>query len=191
MKEEKKKKILSVGLIVLLTMVCLFGPAETSEMGTMGFAGIQAEASAMVTESLKHATFYGKETYEWADNGRLEFDCGDSYKGGLVYGELDGTGTYTYKNVGTYKGDFTFGQRAGEGTFTWKDGSLYKGEWYEDRMDGIGVYRSSDGYKLDGVFTRNKFTDGFLEFTKSGNTYQYEVANGKFTKQITIKYKNG
>ena len=60
MKEEKKKKILSVGLIVLLTMVCLFGPAETSETGTMGFAGIQAEASAMVTESLKHATFYGK-----------------------------------------------------------------------------------------------------------------------------------
>ena len=35
MKEEKKKKILSVGLIVLLTMVCLFGPAETSETGTM------------------------------------------------------------------------------------------------------------------------------------------------------------
>ena len=66
MKEEKKKKILSVGLIVLLTMVCLFGPAETSEMGTMGFAGIQAEASAMETESLKHATFYGKETYDWS-----------------------------------------------------------------------------------------------------------------------------
>ena len=62
---------------------------------------------------------------------------------------------------------------------------------YYSKSYGIGVYRSSDGYKLDGVFTRNKFTDGFLEFTKSGNTYQYEVANGKFTKQITIKYKNG
>ena len=173
-------------MIGALTAASLLGTDNSEKIS------LEAQASEMVTETLNHATYYGTGDFDWASEGKLEFDCGDTYTGGLSFGDLNGTGTYTYKNIGTYKGDFDLGQRAGEGTFTWKDGSTYSGDWYDDCMDGEGVYQSvKKGIKLKGIFYGNKFTDGALVYKKNGNVYQYRIEDGKFTNKIYIKYKNG
>lgn len=103
-----------------------------------------------------------------------------SYKGNFANGNLNGSGTMLYPNIGSYIGGFENGKKSGDGQFLWIDGDKFSGTWVNDQMDGQGLYTFSDGSTLSGNFKAN-VPQGTLTYTYQGKTYSTVWYNGACT----------
>ena len=45
----------------------------------------------------------------------------------------------TFANRGVYSGNFVKNEIQGYGTYEWRDGRVYKGQWKVYNMDGEGI----------------------------------------------------
>jgi hypothetical protein len=131
--------------------------------------------------------------------GEMKNDQG-VYEGTFVDGQMNGYGTFSWKNGMKYVGEFSNGLH-GQGTFTWPDGSVYVGQFTNDRLtgdgkltypssfeDGAGVYVGSfvnwkrhglgkwvsDSFEFEGEWKDGKPVNGLISLP-SGETWLGDV----------------
>lgn len=146
-------------------------------------------------------------------NAKISYKDGSSYDGGLVEGNLSGTGTMKLANGESYVGDFKDGKREGNGKYNWESGASYDGAWAGDQMSGTGTYSYADESYASGTFDKNEFISGsyylkndFGAYTftitdkeptavkmelEGGTVYEGDISDGELTGQANIKYSNG
>ena len=56
----------------------------------------------------------------------LLFEDGNTFEGKWKFGNMNGFGQYTWKEIGSYKGNWLDGKKHGYGTMAWLDGSKYE-----------------------------------------------------------------
>ncbi len=62
----------------------------------------------------------------------------------------------TIEENASYAGEFSFGNINGIGTFNFKDGRKYEGEWRNNKMHGYGKINWPDGKWFEGSFFEDK-----------------------------------
>ena len=73
---------------------------------------------------------HGFGTYVWT----TEKHYGDSYTGQWVHGKIHGSGTFSWKKLGTrFIGEYVNGKRQGPGVIVYSDGVVEKGVWENDK----------------------------------------------------------
>ena len=78
------------------------------------------------------------------------------FKGEILNGKPNGTGTLTYSDGKKYMGEWKNGEPNGLGIFSSPDGGKYEGEWENEEMEGQGIFTLPDGMKYMGEFKNGK-----------------------------------
>jgi hypothetical protein len=78
------------------------------------------------------------------------------FKGEILNGKPNGTGTLTYSDGKKYMGEWKNGEPNGLGIFSSPDGGKYEGEWENGEMEGQGIFTLPDGMKYMGEFKNGK-----------------------------------
>lgn len=102
-----------------------------------------------------------------------------SYDGNWKGGEMEGMGTYLFRDGNTYSGEFHKNRPEGKGSTSYTDGQQYDGEWKAGRYEGHGESISSGGsaYVGDFAFGR-RHGRGRLTFP-SGLEYEGDFYDGR------------
>ena len=114
------------------------------------------------------------------------FETGDLYEGYFNQGEMEGKGTYIWKNQNYYKGDFLKGKMHGKGKYKWPEGYEYEGEYKNGNREGIGTYKWKDGRTFKGRF-KNSVPDGKGKLTYKSRTIYVEYKDGKLITSEEVK----
>lgn len=153
----------------------------------------QCDPNSVYFDKIVYADYIAKNSKQIVDFERLE--DGTLYKGSLVNGKKNGTGTwkrsdgsmytgafsenqpngfgtYTFSNGSTYTGNFVNGFREGKGKMVFTNGSSYDGEWKNDQINGQGVYNMSNVGKFTGTFVNNEPNGNFIINYDNGDIYQ-------------------
>lgn len=128
---------------------------------------------------------------EMEGRGRVEWDSGDVFEGGLVRGRAEGKGVFVWKNGQRYQGDLAEGRPAGQGkllyadtgdnyeggfaaglpdgrgTYTWKNGDSYRGDWVKGRKHGHGRYTSAKGGYWEGEYANDERVKGIAALSRA------------------------
>ena len=150
----------------------------------------------------------------------LNFENGDSYRGRVVNGMMNGQGVLTYSNGESFKGEFRNDQPwtgsgtkfLGSGTSAlkltgkfkhgrvWhgvgflkvKAGGFYEGEFKEGIMHGQGTFTYPDGRVWKGEFKNGKMWTGCGACVFSnGSEYEGEYSEGRRNGQGKFVYPDG
>ena len=106
--------------------------------------------------------FGKREDTKWKDGGEWKWfendddDRTGKYKGEIVNGKPNGSGTYTSPGGFKYVGELKNGKYHGKGTLYHRTGAKYEGEWKDNVKHGQGSHTFSDGLKIVGEFRRNR-----------------------------------
>ena len=73
------------------------------------------------------------------ENGIIEYQNGDVYKGGIWKGKAHGKGAIAHIDGRNYQGRFANDMKEGEGILRFLNGNFYKGSFSKDQFDGKGV----------------------------------------------------
>lgn len=118
-------------------------------------------------------------------NGELHFANGNTYKGDLKRGLMDGKGIFSWPDGVVYEGTFTKNRLTGTGVYKWPDGSHYEGDIVESLRQGKGTFTSAKG--------NITYTGDWLNGLKHGfgvlNYDNHSVYEGEF--QFGFKHGEG
>ena len=114
------------------------------------------------------------------------FETGDLYEGYFNQGEMEGKGTYIWKNQNYYKGDFVKGKMHGKGKYKWPEGYEYEGEYKNGNREGLGTYKWKDGRTFKGRF-KNSVPDGKGKLSYKSRTVIVEYKDGKLIPSEELK----
>ena len=133
----------------------------------------------------------GNSLTEKVKNGILQPTASIKMKDGtkatvpLSKGEFTGKDAdITYANGDTYKGDLIRGLKDGSGTYTWKAGNHYVGGFSNDLIHGKGTYfytKSETGKRLIGSFSNGQPSGTLTYYTTKTKYYTTTWSNGKCT----------
>lgn len=123
------------------------------------------------------------------------------FKGFLVDGLVEGSGSLVIHKEFRYTGNFVKGLQSGEGVEVWPDNCHYKGSFLDGMKEGYGEYQWGTGSSYKGHFKKNML-EGFGHFVfEDGKSYEGEWKHdkmdgkGKFVwpdgKTYVGGYKNG
>ena len=116
--------------------------------------------------------------------GKIEFIEEESvYEGQFLDNEIEGKGTYKWKNDEVYEGQMKKGKMEGYGKYYYNDGNIYEGEYNNGIKNGRGKLIYPDGKIYEGTFV-NGLPDGEGFYTKDGHTFKVLYTKGKFDKII-------
>ena len=73
-------------------------------------------------------------------NGTLHLTNGEKYIGGLVDGQPNGIGLYTWPSGQKYEGHFSYGKRTGPGKYNFPNGDTYEGNFLNGSVQGNWIY---------------------------------------------------
>ncbi|KAH3762782.1 radial spoke head protein [Pelomyxa schiedti] len=105
-----------------------------------------------------------------------------TYKGRVVNGTWDGTGTCHGAKGGMYDGEWRGGVQHGRGVQKWANGAKYEGEWHVGKWDGWGVYLQADGCWFEGLWRENHLKRGTWHHANS-----VDVKDGEWAWNATKK----
>ena len=111
----------------------------------------------------------------------LLFENGNKFVGKWKFGNINGSGQYTWEGIGSYRGNWLDGKKHGYGTMIWTDGSRYEGGWALDEFNGYGTYYYNNGDVYKGEWKNGKKSGKGIFTWKSGNKYEGNWINGKRT----------
>ena len=152
---------------------------------------------------------FGKGKMEISD---LKDENRGAYRGEVIYGELHGSGTYTWAGApyegNKYFGEWMYGEMHGEGTHIWTDGRKYVGEWKDGEMHGQGTmtWAEGEGDKYVGEWKNGEEHGEGTYIYANGDKYVGEWKNGELHGSGTwhfeetedcapytrkVEYKNG
>eukprot|EP00667_Euglena_gracilis_P019448 EG_transcript_20832 len=103
--------------------------------------------------------------------GRVEYEDGSTFEGGVVKGQRSGKGTMRYSTGEVYEGAWVDNVRCGQGTLTSKGGS-YTGSWKDDRMHGRGAETFANGATYEGEYVDGKMHGMGVMKYPNGNVYE-------------------
>lgn len=167
---------------------------------------VKPNKSVIYIGEFKNGLVSGKSTkYK---NGKIK------YKGGWLYGEKNGLGTF-YQSDGTtkegfwkkgkldslqlqqlnfkdgiYKGHVVNGTPNGNGKIIYNDSSKYIGNWQDGKRHNLGVYISKNGDTIDGNWSNNKL-EGLVSYVTNSQEYEGYYRNDKKDGFGSLILKNG
>lgn len=121
----------------------------------------------------------------------LLFEDGNTFEGKWKFGNMNGFGQYTWKEIGSYKGNWLDGKKHGYGTMVWIDGSKYDGKWALDEFNGYGTYYYNNGDVYKGEWKNGKKSGKGIFTWKSGNIYKGNWINGNRMGNGIMEMSNG
>lgn len=112
--------------------------------------------------------------------GVLRFGNGDRYEGDVNKAfEMDGRGTYSFKDGRVYQGEVKRDAMNGKGILTHTDGNIYGGDFQDGEFHDHGVFKFSNGDSYDGQFERG-LMHGTGRLIRSGAHSGPDVYTGQF-----------
>ena len=123
--------------------------------------------------------------------GRIIFDNGDFYEGGVADGQRSGNGTFRDHSRAEYKGSWANDKKHGNGSETLTDGSTYSGEFARGVRSGRGTLRWAGGKVYEGDFENNEFTGQGVHTWPDGRRFEGGWLNGKMHGEGTFRYADG
>ena len=139
----------------------------------------------------------GNNTYEGDFINNERYGNGElttekfNYKGEFKNNKLEGQGQIDFFEEGQrYEGTFSENEINGKGTYKWKNGDKYIGEMKNGKMNGFGKYFCNNGKIYEGEYVNNiKEGKGKLTYP-DGKSYEGNFVNGEFDGEIIYKENN-
>ena len=111
------------------------------------------------------------------------FEGGQRYEGTFSGNNINGKGTYKWKNGDIYIGDVKDGKLDGFGKFIFSDGKIYEGEYRNDIREGKGKLTIPDGKSYEGNFVNGEL-DGEVIYNENNKIKKIIYSNGQFVKYL-------
>jgi len=132
--------------------------------------------------------------------GKRIWTNGSMYEGGLINGNLQGQGQFTFyednEKIAVYTGEFKENQFHGKGKLVWENGDSFDGYWREGKMSGEGIEVKASagnniGFTYHGTFLMNNWHGiGKISYT-SGDVYEGDMNNSVRHGRGKLELKDG
>ena len=109
------------------------------------------------------------------------------YKGQMKDGNMNGIGSFTFKDKRKYEGEFVNNKMEGCGILTWPDGKVFAGKFKDDFEDGFGVYYTSKKIYI-GVW-HNMLLEGETIVIEGDKRRKQLMEQGKCVKNLPQNYE--
>ena len=127
----------------------------------------------------------------FATREELSLPNGDRYKGDVVDGVLNGTGTYIWADGDRYEGEFANDLPNGEGRYLWSDGRRYTGEFSDGKRQGRGLLIWGNGDRYEGEFRANQIHgEGTLAWA-NGDRYEGGFQSNQRSGMGLMQWRSG
>ena len=125
------------------------------------------------------------------ETGRLTYEDGSTYEGGIKNGVPHGHGTAVWANGTTYTGEFMDGEAQGQGTTVWSNGDTYTGELKDGNLHGQGTFVRTDGTTYTGEFKDGGYHGQGTFVRTDGTTYTGGFVDGEPEGAGKVTYPDG
>jgi hypothetical protein len=104
----------------------------------------------MYTGAFQGGKFTGIGVYEFLDGSDRK------YSGDFLKDQLQGKGTFTYRNGDFYYGEFESGKKSGKGIMVYANGLCWEGLWTNGLMNGAGKVTKENEVMYEGDWKHGK-----------------------------------